>query len=220
MQTPTRTRTGGRSRGRRRARTGTRPGVPTRRARAFQRKVQGLVVQGVVALLVGLALLNGAVRYTGGNPFWLSPWYVREKVHALGALAWHMLRHPFLDCEAGTEPVARAARRHGLPESFLIAVARAETGARPHQISRAGAMGMMQLMPGTARDLGVSDPFDPEQSADGAARYVKRLWRRYRGDRHRVAAAYNAGPGRVPVRGAMKLPKETLVYVRRVLGPQ
>lgn len=152
------------------------------------------------------------------NPLSLS--HLHDKGSALLALAKHMVLHPVGPGHPSPEEtLRRASRRHGVPDGFLVAVGRAESGLRPHRISRAGAMGMMQLMPATARQLGVEDPFDTEQSADGAARFIKQLWRRYRGDARRVAAAYNAGPGVVPRTGALdRLPRETRAYVARVVS--
>ncbi len=99
-----------------------------------------------------------------------------------------------------------------------MAIARTESGLHDHRISRAGAMGLMQLMPDTASRLGVQDPFDTKENVDGAARYLRSLWRQYGGDKKRVVAAYNAGPGRVPKRGQLRgLPLETRHYVKRVL---
>ena len=170
---------------------------------------------GVVALM--LLALNTTVRVCGGNPFWLSPFFLGEKLTAIGKLALHAVPHSRGSCRVEAEKLVRqAARRHGVPASFALSVARTESGLQHHQISRAGAMGVMQLMPATARDLGVSDPFDPAQSVDGGVRYLKRLWRRYRGDRRRIAAAYNAGPGNIPRRGPLRLGGETAAYVRRV----
>jgi hypothetical protein len=111
-----------------------------------------------------------------------------------------------------------AAKRQNLPADFVVAIARAESDRRAHAISAAGAMGWMQIMPDTARDLELDDPFDPKESADAGARYLSKLWRRYGGDRRRIAAAYNAGPGAIPVRGPLDLGGETKLYVRRVLG--
>ena len=79
-------------------------------------------------------------------------------------------------------------------------------------------MGLMQLMPGTADMYSVGDPFSSKDSVDGGTAMLSDLWKRYRGDRKRVAAAYNAGPGRVPRRGPLKnLPRETLNYIKKVL---
>ena len=103
----------------------------------------------------------------------------------------------------------RTAAKHSLPADFVLAVAKHESSFQSHRISRTGAMGIMQLMPGTASDLGVGDPFDPEENAAGAARFLRKLWTRYGGDRRRVAAAYNAGPGPcVPMTVRQPSPRE------------
>ena len=78
-------------------------------------------------------------------------------------------------------------------------------------------MGIMQLMPFTARDMGVKDPFDSRENIRGGVKYLGLLWRRYRGDKRRVAAAYNAGMGRIPRRGKLNLPGETRHYVKKVI---
>lgn len=171
----------------------------------------------LIALLLLLGV-NGAVRYFGGNPHLLSPLHMKGKLAALGSLALHLALHPLRDCSAGEPNVGAAARRHRVPRELVAAVARAESAMQRHRISRAGAMGLMQLMPLTAAELGVEDPYDPRQSIDGGARYLGWLYRRYRGDQRRVVAAYNLGPGRVPRRGALRLPGETRHYLRRVLS--
>jgi soluble lytic murein transglycosylase-like protein len=78
-------------------------------------------------------------------------------------------------------------------------------------------MGVMQLMPATAARNGVVDPFDPQDNARGAARYLRTLWDRYRGDKRRIAAAYNAGEGLVPRRGQLRVPTSTLGYAGQVV---
>lgn len=89
-----------------------------------------------------------------------------------------------------------AADETGLPVELLRAVALVESGFNPSAISRAGAMGLMQLMPATARSMGVSDPYDPRQSALGGARFLKNLHERF-GNWTQALAAYNWGPARV-----------------------
>lgn len=170
--------------------------------------------------LCALLSLNSAVRVLGGgDPHWLSPLHVPDKTRALLALAAHTLSHgPACEQVAVFDLVARAARRNGVPEQLALAVARTESSFDAHAISRTGAMGLMQLMPGTADALGVRDAFDPTENTDAAARYLAQLTRRYRGDRMRAVAAYNLGPARVPASGALALPGETRTYVRRVLG--
>lgn len=171
--------------------------------------------------LVGLVMLtgvNGAVRLLGGGePSWVSPLFLEEKVTALGRLVHHQVQDLWSPCADAPEVLLRrAARRHGVPVELAVAIGRVESGLRPHRISAAGAMGLMQLMPGTARDLRVADPFDVEQSIDGGVRYLKWLLGRYDGDRARAIAAYNAGPGVVPRAGPLTLPRETRVYLMRV----
>jgi soluble lytic murein transglycosylase-like protein len=178
------------------------------------------LLQFAVATLCMLACVNGGVRVLGGgDPHWLSPLWVPEKVRALLALSAHALSHGEA-CDRASVPelVEQAARRHGVPVQLALSVARTESSFHAHAISRTGAMGLMQLMPGTADALGVRDAFDPTENTDGAARYLAQLTRRYRGDHLRAVAAYNLGPGRVPQSGPLALPGETRVYVQRVLG--
>lgn len=108
--------------------------------------------------------------------------------------------------------VQAAAARYGLSPAFLDAVARAESGYDPGAVSPAGAIGVMQLMPGTARDLGV-DPRDPEQNILGGAAYLRRLLDRFGGDIDRTLAAYNAGPGAVGRHAGVPPYRETRAYV-------
>ncbi|GIL36751.1 transglycosylase SLT domain-containing protein [Phycicoccus sp. DTK01] len=109
-----------------------------------------------------------------------------------------------------------ATARYGLPAGLLDAVAKAESGYDPRAVSGAGAQGLMQLMPATARGLGV-DPFDPAQAVDGAARMLKRDLSRF-GRLDFAVAAYNAGAGAVQRYGGIPPYAETQQYVRRVLG--
>ena len=172
----------------------------------------------LLVLLSGLVAQNGAIRALGGHPQLLSPRSLFDKSRALWAFIVHVPRHRRSRCERDLMPLIReAARRERLPPEFLFAIAESESRLRPHVISRAGAMGVMQLMPSTAALLGVGDPFDPKQSILAGARYLGQLHRRYRGVWARIAAAYNVGPGRVPTTGRLRLPKETRRYVRRVL---
>ena len=109
-----------------------------------------------------------------------------------------------------------ATQRYGLPSGLLQAVARAESGFNPNAVSRAGAQGLMQIMPGTARGLGV-DPLDPAQAVDGAARLLSDLIGQF-GSLDLALAAYNAGPGAVRRHGGIPPFAETRAYVPRVLS--
>jgi soluble lytic murein transglycosylase-like protein len=112
-----------------------------------------------------------------------------------------------------------AAARYEIPEALIKAVMAAESAFNPRAVSAKGAQGLMQLMPHTARELNVSDVFDPAQNIDGGARYLRQLWTQYDGDLYRTLAAYNAGPEAVRRAGG-KVPRyaETQDYVRRVLA--
>lgn len=109
-----------------------------------------------------------------------------------------------------------AAARHGVPAEVLTAVARHESGFNPRAVSHAGAIGLMQLMPGTARGLGV-DPRDPAQAVDGAARLLAGHLNKY-GSLELALAAYNAGPGAVDRYGGVPPFRETQTYIRRILA--
>jgi hypothetical protein len=111
--------------------------------------------------------------------------------------------------------IALAAEKHGLPASLLRAVIAVESSFRADAISAAGAMGLMQLMPGTASDMGVKNPFDPAENIQGGARYLAFL-RKHFGDDELALAAYNAGPGRVMRVGGVPAIPETVAYVRQV----
>jgi soluble lytic murein transglycosylase-like protein len=112
--------------------------------------------------------------------------------------------------------IARAARRHGLPPALVKAVVRAESNFQPHAVSNKGAQGLMQLMPGTADDLGVEDPFRAEDNVYGGSRYLRAMYERF-GDWKYALAAYNAGPGAVDRFGGVPPYAETREYVERVL---
>lgn len=121
---------------------------------------------------------------------------------------------------AGTDVRALAiatARRHGLDPNLVLAVVAVESGFQPDAVSRKGAQGLMQLMPATARELGVIDVLDPAQNLDGGTRYLRMLVARYGGDVGKALAAYNAGPGAVKRHRGVPPYRETHHYIDRVL---
>jgi len=111
--------------------------------------------------------------------------------------------------------IEQAAEANGVSADLIHAVVRAESDYDPTCRSHAGAMGLMQLMPGTARGLGVTDPWDPAQNVRGGARYLREQLDRF-GDTTLALAAYNAGPGAVQRHGGVPPYDETQTYVRRV----
>ena len=115
--------------------------------------------------------------------------------------------------------VTAAANRNGLPADFVRSVVAAESGFRTNALSNKGAIGLMQLMPATAREYG-ANPQDPKQNVEAGTRYLRDLLWKYRNDDHQVSralAAYNAGPGAVDRYHGIPPYRETLAYVERVL---
>jgi len=109
-----------------------------------------------------------------------------------------------------------AARRHGVPEDLFLRLVQQESGWNPQAVSHKGAAGLAQLMPDTARALGV-DIHDPAQNLDGGARYLRRMYDRF-GSWRLALAAYNAGPGAVEEYGGIPPYAETEAYVKAILG--
>jgi soluble lytic murein transglycosylase-like protein len=115
--------------------------------------------------------------------------------------------------------IKEAAQKYQLPEALLAAVMAVESNFNARAISDKGAMGLMQLMPGTARELYVSDAWDPAQNIEGGARYLRLLANQYAGDLIKTLAAYNAGPEAVRRAGeAVPDIPETREYVRKVVA--
>lgn len=121
-----------------------------------------------------------------------------------------------LDTQAYHPEIAAAAREFGVEEAVVRAVIHAESAYNPTALSRAGAQGLMQLMPGTARRFGVGDAYDAAQNIRGGVRYLAWLLKRFNGDMALAAAGYNAGEGAVDRHGGVPPYSETRRYVQRV----
>ncbi|GLH32296.1 MULTISPECIES: lytic transglycosylase domain-containing protein [Pseudomonas] len=153
--------------------------------------------------------------------------YVLTNVHRPGRNYERVIREPV--AQAGpanaqlitgrpyADLVAAAARMHNVPQALLHALIKAESGYNPKARSAAGALGLMQLMPGTAKEMGVEDVLDPEDNVQGGARYLKRMLNLFDNDITLAVAAYNAGPDAVRRRGAVPPFAETRRYVPNVL---
>jgi soluble lytic murein transglycosylase-like protein len=118
-----------------------------------------------------------------------------------------------LDIDSAIE---QAAARHNVDPNLVRAVVKVESNFNPNAVSRKGAMGLMQLMPSTARQLKVKNPFDPEQNVDAGVRHLKQLLESYGGDVRLTLAAYNAGAGAVARSSGVPRYAETQNYVRRI----
>ena len=112
--------------------------------------------------------------------------------------------------------IDQAAARHNVDPNLVRAVVKVESNFNPNAVSRKGAMGLMQLMPSTARSLKVKNPFDPEQNVDAGVRHLKKLLESYGGDVKLTLAAYNAGSGAVARSAGVPHYLETQNYVRRI----
>jgi len=119
--------------------------------------------------------------------------------------------------EALNQVVSGAGERHQIDPDFISSVIRAESGFHQNAVSRKGAQGLMQLMPGTATELGVSNPFDPNSNVEGGTKYLRDLLVKYNFDVNKALAAYNAGPKRVDQYHGVPPYFETQAYISRII---
>ncbi len=136
---------------------------------------------------------------------------------AIQQLEFAMYNHNIPPGEIGTI-VAAVAKEYGLDPALVWAIIRQESGGNPNAVSTAGAEGLMQLMPGTAAEMGVTNPFNAQQNIQGGVAYFAYLLKLFNGNIALALAAYNAGPGAVQKYGGIPPYQQTQNYVRDILG--
>jgi soluble lytic murein transglycosylase-like protein len=165
---------------------------------------------------------DGSVEYTNIPPAGAQARNVTRLFSYIATCMACNLRSPInwgtvrLDLTDYADVIHGASLESGVDEGFIRAIIHAESAFNPRAMSLKGAQGLMQLMPGTANDMGVLDAFDPAQNIRGGARYLGLLLKNFNGDVRLVAAAYNAGPAAVQHYNGVPPYAETQVYVQRV----
>lgn len=180
--------------------------------------------QRVVSGQVYSYMKDGVRHYTSTRPAQVaSIGHVRtinysyiERCYACGVQSNVNFGTVRLNLQAYNAEIAAAAREFGVEEAVVRAIIHAESAFNPTALSRAGAQGLMQLMPATARRFGVTDSYDASQNIRGGVQYLSWLLRRFNGDLTLAAAGYNAGEGAVDRHGGVPPYRETQYYVRRV----
>lgn len=160
---------------------------------------------------------DGAVAYSDRQPirtdFEVIVYNSCYACNPLSRIDWRGTR---LHTTEFTYSISRNAQKYGVDPALVRAVIHAESNFNPMARSRKGAMGLMQLMPGTARDMGVEDSSNAAQNIEGGVKYLAWLLKRFNGDITLATAAYNAGPGAVERHGGVPPFEETQTYVFRV----
>ncbi|WP_241535811.1 lytic transglycosylase domain-containing protein [Indiicoccus explosivorum] len=165
-----------------------------------------------------LASMQDSAPASGSRP----PSFTYSGFPGTGLSPAPRMNRPEQAAEGGNGPfsaeITKAAQTYNIPEKLIRSVIRQESGFDPGARSPAGASGLMQLMPGTARFLGVQDPFDPADNIMGGTKYLRQLLDQFDQDLETALAAYNAGPGNVRKYGGIPPFNETRNYVEKVLG--
>lgn len=212
--------------------------VGARDERAMKKRLRSLYISALGALAVGCCVWaaapaaaepiyvvhgkNGVVTFTSHKPAEAAKFSVFQPTHAAFSVYgyWYSARRRWHGVPKRSEfdrMILDTARSYSLEPALVKAVVHAESAFNPLARSNKGAMGLMQLMPGTANRFGVWNAYRPEQNVDAGAKYLRWLLDRYSGNERLALAAYNAGEGAVDQFGTIPPYEETQTYVRRVL---
>ena len=161
---------------------------------------------------------DGSVSFTDSPPS--TEEFVRFDVDGPPPEITHVNPRNFPNLNQYDGLIQQAAWQYGVNPALVKAVVLAESGMNPDAVSRTGAQGLMQLMPPTARELGVENAFDPAECIDGGTRYLAKMLKIFGGDTRLALAGYNAGPNRVLRIGRVPDIEETQTYVKRVTALQ
>ena len=180
-----------------------------------------------IALVIGAAnagevwtssAKNGTISFTDSPPS--DSGFVQFNVDGPPPEVIHVNPENFPNIDEYDGLILQSAWQHGVKPWLVKAVMMAESGMNPTAVSRAGAQGLMQLMPPTAKELGVTNAFDPAECIDAGTRYLAKMLDLFGGDTRLALAGYNAGPNRVKRVGRVPEIDETQTYVKRVMALQ
>jgi hypothetical protein len=164
---------------------------------------------------------EGVDSFKSMAPTVIKPSQVVEDTTNMGRDAMSSIRYMSSGKKDNTkydDTINEMAKKYNVSPELVKSVVKTESNFNPNAKSPVGAGGLMQMMPGTAADLGVKDRFNPEQNIEGGTKYLAQLSKKYGGDMDKTLAAYNWGPGNVDKKGLGNMPKETQNYLKKVKG--
>ncbi|WP_144509483.1 lytic transglycosylase domain-containing protein [Bacillus sp. FJAT-22090] len=160
---------------------------------------------------------DNSLFYNGSSPVFMPSNFAYQQESLVNSIASYAPSNTMTSSDFN-DIINRAAVTYNVPAKLISSVIKQESNFNPSALSSAGASGLMQLMPGTAKYLGVTNILDPEQNVMGGAKYLRQMLDQFDGNIETALAAYNAGPGAVKKHGGIPPYKETQNYVQKVLN--